>query len=343
MYLPEPHQIATEAVAKIVVELLAKGVRPVVNVVREHFRARSAHEEIELMKKLARGQADEMTKDAIATAVLEALKQDGSFFAEIMGAIQSGRAESKAEHREIFERLDKILEKLSPPTATVPSVGDSFPEPPHLFGREQDYEQLKDYLCSRKPPVIQLIGQSGVGKTALAAAVVRDLRLPYLRLELHGESPEAVANRLFEIFHEQPAPPKPHADIVAWVVSKWQERGCLLVLDNLHCLLKADATPKDDAAKLFLQRLGEAGGQFLTLGWPGNGCAGNEPRAGGQVGAQGHQGRARREEAASRKSERHTKNDHARKGRGQPRRQSQDAGDPRGVDWQTRRSGGDSR
>ena len=151
----------------------------------------------------------------------------------------------------------------------LPRPDDPFPASPHLFGREDDFKKLKEYLAYHKPPVIQLIGQSGVGKTALAAAVVRDLKLDYVRVELHNESADAVTNRLFEIFYEQPAPLKSHAELVALIVDAWQKRNCLLVIDNLHCLLNADSSPKDEAAMLLLQKLGEIDGQLLTLGWPG--------------------------------------------------------------------------
>jgi len=214
--------------------------------------------------------------------------------------------------RRSAQKLQQVIEATSKNQEhAVPTAQDLFPDTPRLYGRRADFERLKRYLGSRQPAVIQLIGQSGVGKTALAAVVVRDLGLPYVRQELHGESAEAVASRLFEIFYEQPTPPKSHADIVAWVVSKWQERGCLLVLDNLHCLLKVDATPEGRRGQVAPSASGRSGRPAPDFGLAGNRCAGNEPRAGGQVGAQGHQGRARSEEVASRKSQRHTDDNHA--------------------------------
>ncbi len=165
----------------------------------------------------------------------------------------------KEIRREYIEKVELPIQRRA---------DDSFPEVHKLFGREERLKQLKELLTSRKPPVVQLVGMSGVGKTMLAAKAVDELSLDYVRLELHGESTEKVAEQLFEIFTQLPAPQKRHADIVALAMEGWHQRGCLLVIDNLHVLLDDRANPKDDMAKLLLAKLSEAaGGQLLTLSW----------------------------------------------------------------------------
>ncbi|MBU1936485.1 tetratricopeptide repeat protein [bacterium] len=155
-----------------------------------------------------------------------------------------------------------------PPEKLPQYSGDPFPEPPKLFGREKDLEKLRKLLRDRKPPVVQLVGASGVGKTMLAAKAVDELFLDYVRLELHGESAEKVTELLYEIFIQQPVQQKSHAEIIGLIMEAWRQRGCLLVIDNLHCLLDDKANPKDEQAKLLLEKLGEAsGGQLLTLSW----------------------------------------------------------------------------
>ncbi|MBU1638297.1 AAA family ATPase, partial [bacterium] len=146
---------------------------------------------------------------------------------------------------------------------------DPFPYPPTLFGRDLQLGDLRTLLDCDTPNVVQVVGTSGVGKTVLAAQAIFDLACDYVRLELdRTETPESIIVRLYELLHWQAAPERPHKDLIGNILEAWKARDCVLVLDNLHVLLNDHANPKDDLAKLLLDRLGGSGQKLLTLGWP---------------------------------------------------------------------------
>jgi tetratricopeptide (TPR) repeat protein len=293
-------QIVPGIEANIVTALLfkfgGKLARPLVKRIREELSATSGADLWKQLEAVEAGTVEPNDLAALNGEIARLMAQSQSFQADI-AALLSEIIAASGEARELMEQtlagmkthddvtradhdkqtvlLENILARLATLAAQSPvvAVGNAFPEPVTLYGRPDETNRLKDLLSCHQPRVIQLIGQSGVGKTALAARVVHDLKLDYVRVEMHGESAEAVTNRLFEILIGQQAPQRPHAELVAAIVDAWQKRKCLLVLDNLHSLLTPEAVPKDDAAKLLLEKLGEHG-QLLTLGWPGTDALG---------------------------------------------------------------------
>ncbi|MBU0508820.1 ATP-binding protein [bacterium] len=118
--------------------------------------------------------------------------------------VQGALTVQKVEH---IEHLILILIKtitqreLRPQVHALTAPSDRFPATVTLFGRGDDETLLRLYLKTCRPPVIQLIGQSGVGKTALVAKVVHELNLDYVRVELQPDATALkIVERLYQIF-----------------------------------------------------------------------------------------------------------------------------------------------
>ena len=189
--------------------------------------------------------ADPLDEQAVRDA-LQAAAADGDRlgvrrrFEELASLLrQECGVEPEATTLALFERLD------GPWPAAAAATGAHGPDPARprllgerrgLIGREQALSDLIERLREREARLVTLLGPGGIGKTALASALVTELQPAFpdgavwVPLE-GGEGPDAVA---VGVAHATDVRVGPRAPIGRQLVRALQTRRMLLVLDGFE-------------------------------------------------------------------------------------------------------------
>jgi DNA-binding SARP family transcriptional activator len=109
-----------------------------------------------------------------------------------------------------------------------------------LVGRERALSELVERLRQRESRLITLLGPGGIGKTALASALVAELQAAYpdgaVLVPLEGaEGPDAVA---VAVAHATDVRVGPHAPVGRQLVRALQARRMLVVLDGFEAFVE---------------------------------------------------------------------------------------------------------
>lgn len=175
------------------------------------------------------------------------------------------------------ERASEQQSQIQNRPSTIIAWG-GVPRAAPFFGRESELAQLEAWLLHEQCTLIALLGVGGVGKTALATHLVRNLlgqvtpqpHAPYtferiLWSSLLNAPPLASVLRLWlhELSNGQlTAAPTDLDEQLALLFDQLRQQRCLLVLDNLESILQAGKTAGDylsgyESYGLLLQRMGE--------------------------------------------------------------------------------------
>jgi predicted ATPase/DNA-binding SARP family transcriptional activator/Tfp pilus assembly protein PilF len=123
---------------------------------------------------------------------------------------------------------------------------------PHLpvtlnrfFGREEQTQQLHDWLTNSDLRLITLTGPGGAGKTRLAVEVARHVAAAFAGRVWFVDLASLQDGRLlpFTLAHTLQVTLSAHSDPLEQVVHKLQEGPSLLLLDNFEHLLRVGASP----------------------------------------------------------------------------------------------------
>jgi ATP-dependent Clp protease ATP-binding subunit ClpC len=155
---------------------------------------------------------------------------------------------------------ESILEQLGQNLTQKAADGDLDP----VIGRDTEIHQMVVTLCHRRKPNPLLIGEAGVGKTALAEGLAQRIADDEVPAKLHGfqiwnvDISGAVAGTSFRGEFEEK---------LQKLVAEVKERGnVILFLDEIHTLVGAGATSSGamDASNILKPEL--ARGDFRVIG-----------------------------------------------------------------------------
>src|SRR5262249_19276028 len=132
----------------------------------------------------------------------------------------------------------------------LPSRGQDWGEAPDVAtfrGRAQELQTLTDWLLTDECRLVALLGMGGMGKTALAAHLARQLAprfdAVYWRSLRNAPPPaEWLARALLSLPAQQMLPADGEEARLRQLLEQLRERRSLLVLDNLETVLEPGAT-----------------------------------------------------------------------------------------------------
>ena len=119
------------------------------------------------------------------------------------------------------------------------------PNAERLYGREQELGELASWVVNDRCRVVAVLGTGGIGKTALAARLVEQVKDKFayvLWRELKNAPPlKGILKNCVQFFSDQQRIDLP-ADVdgqIAILLKYLREHRCLLVLDNMETILRA--------------------------------------------------------------------------------------------------------
>lgn len=123
---------------------------------------------------------------------------------------------------------------------------DSAPDVEPFYGREEELEQLRQWIGVDRSRLVVLYGMGGIGKTSLAVKTAQALEkefdiLIWRSLKQTPTLAELIAG--IEDFINPSYVPTPKATIdenINKLITHLQERRCLIVLDDLETILQAE-------------------------------------------------------------------------------------------------------
>jgi len=146
--------------------------------------------------------------------------------------------------------LRKLLTTEKPTNYPLRDWGSAIDEALEFHGREAELYKLKRWILEDRCRLILLLGMGGIGKTTLALKLADDIASDtknkfdcVIWRTLQPGQP--LMNLLEDLLHAaavQPDAPLPSAleDRLALLVEMMRQQRCLIVLDNLDTMLKAD-------------------------------------------------------------------------------------------------------
>ncbi len=171
---------------------------------------------------------------AETTALYEQIKAGG------IGDWRLAIGDEEIANRQSFDKL-----RTSPPIATQIDWGD-IPGEAAFYGRREQLKQLLQWLNDGQHSFIAITGMGGVGKTALAARLVRRLAQPphacefILWRSLINVPPlTAVLQNWLETLSGQQLAELPESidEQLSLLLTRLREHRCLLVLDNFESVM----------------------------------------------------------------------------------------------------------
>lgn len=133
------------------------------------------------------------------------------------------------------------------PTESVPSwserapnpVWDVMPEIPVFYGRDEELDQLHQWVVDDHVQLVSIHGLSGVGKTALARMCIDDVQSSFehvlWRSVEHGPSLSTLIAHLFKAMGQTFSRV---ANPISQFMTYLQSNRCLLILDGVEALLE---------------------------------------------------------------------------------------------------------
>ena len=182
--------------------------------------------------------------------------------------------------------IRKVVEELiadAPVRLTVPVVAPTFKvdqaEMPRInafYGREHEQQNLKQWILDERCQVIAIVGIGGIGKTALAATVVEQIKdsFEYIFWRSLQNSPPLtdIMQDCITFFsnHHYVELPDTVDDQITKLIELLQTHRCLMIIDNVEAVLQGGGhfgryqEGYEDYSKLF-QHVGEIAHQSCLL------------------------------------------------------------------------------
>lgn len=150
-------------------------------------------------------------------------------------------------------------------------VRQELSEVPYIInfqGRAAEVENLRQWIITKHCQIVAILGAGGVGKTALAAHLLEDIKPGFVKIfwrSLHNAPPfEHILNHCIQFVSSQEYTNLPN-DIgsrMTILVQHLQRQRCLIVLDNVESIMQAGSHVGQyregyESYGQFFQRLGE--------------------------------------------------------------------------------------
>ena len=182
--------------------------------------------------------------------------------------------------------IRKVVEELiagAPVRLTTPVVASTFKadqaEMPRInafYGREHEQQSLKQWILDERCQIIAVVGIGGIGKTALAATVVEQIKdsFEYIfwRSLQNAPSLKDILQDYITFFsnHHYVELPDTVDSQITKLIELLQAHRCLMIIDNVEAILQVGGRfgryreGYEDYSKLF-QRVGEIAHQSCLL------------------------------------------------------------------------------
>jgi WD40 repeat protein/transcriptional regulator with XRE-family HTH domain len=130
-----------------------------------------------------------------------------------------------------------------PPIPRSPVDWGDAPEVSSFYGREAELALLTKWLLAQRCRVVSLLGMGGIGKTSLAAKLVKEAAPHFERAywrSLRDAPPpgEWLGGAISFLSDQQVVPPAADSERLAALLQLLRTRRCLLVLDNFDTLFE---------------------------------------------------------------------------------------------------------
>lgn len=142
---------------------------------------------------------------------------------------------------------DLLISDLEKYTGCI-SDWDSAPDVEPFYGREQELEQLRQWIVVDRSRLVVLYGMGGIGKTSLAVKAAQEVEkefdiLIWRSLKQTPTLSELIAGIEDFINPGYISSPKTTVDEnINKLISHLRERRCLIILDDLEAILEAEET-----------------------------------------------------------------------------------------------------
>ncbi|HEY9665726.1 MAG TPA: NACHT domain-containing protein [Coleofasciculaceae cyanobacterium] len=175
--------------------------------------------------------------------------------------------------RDIVEWLEaagykKAASQTLPPSSSPPKQNwESAPDISHFYGRRQELSTLKQWIGQEQCRLVAILGMGGIGKTALAVKVAKELAEEFESVIWHSLSytppfPKTLA-KLLSFFSHIPTTTLPSvSEGISQLIENCQRHRCLLILDGLEGMLQPGElaghySPEHQAYQELIKRMGE--------------------------------------------------------------------------------------
>jgi hypothetical protein len=118
------------------------------------------------------------------------------------------------------------------------------PDISHFYGRTEELQTLEKWLIGDRCRLIAILGQNGIGKTALSRQLIEQIQTHFdyviYRSLYWSPTLDKLLTQLLQIFPQSTTIPDDTEDKISLLLNHFRQYRCLLILDDLHQLFKPE-------------------------------------------------------------------------------------------------------